>query len=188
VGRLVYSAIASLDGYVADREGRWDWSIPDDDVHAAVNDLTRQAAVHLYGRRTYEVLLAWETIPTGPDQPAAINEFAEIWRAADKVVYSATLPEVASARTRLERTFEPDAVAALKAATDGDLTIGGPDLAASAFRAGLVDDLHLFLSPVLVGGGTPALPDEVRADLELRAQRHFTNGVVHLHHAVLPRR
>jgi dihydrofolate reductase len=175
VGRLTYAAIASLDGYVADEHGRWDWSVPDEDVHAFVNERTRPARTHLYGRRMYEVLVAWETMD---DPHPLMREFAEIWRAADKVVYSTTLEAPGSARTRIERSFEPDAVRAIKA--QGDCTIGGPDLAAQALAAGLVDDVELFLSPVIVGGGTPALPAGLRLDLELVDERRFSNGVVHL--------
>jgi dihydrofolate reductase len=183
MGRLVYSAIASLDGYVADEGGRFDWSAPDAEVHAVVNDLERAAGTYLYGRRMYEVLVAWETMETEGASPV-IQDFARVWRAAEKVVYSTTLTEVASARTRIEPSFDPDAIRALKASSDRDVTVGGPTLAAEALRAGLVDELHLFLSPVLVGGGTPALPDGLRLDLTLLGERRFANGVVQLHYAV----
>src|SRR3954454_23917256 len=156
MGRLSYSAIASLDGYVADEHGRWDWSFPDRDVHAFVNDLTRPAGTHLYGRRMYEVLVAWETMD---DPDPLMRDFAQIWRGAEKIVYSTTLQEVSSARTRIERAFDPEAVRELKRAAGADLAIGGPDLAARAFAAGLVDEVQLFLSPVIVGGGKRALPD-----------------------------
>jgi dihydrofolate reductase len=179
MAQLIYSAIASLDGYVADERGTWDWSMPDEEVHAFVNDLMRPVGTHLYGRRMYEVLVAWETI----DDPAPVmRDFAQLWRAADKVVYSRTLESVASARTRIEREFDPDAVRALKAAADRDILIGGPELAAVALRAGLVDDIHLLLSPVVVGGGKPMLPHGLRIDLGLQAERRFGNGVVHLHY------
>jgi len=179
MGRLVYSAIASLDGYIADEQGDFDWSAPDDEVHAFVNDLTRPARTHLLGRRMYEVLAVWETM----DDPAPeMQDFAQIWRAAEKVVYSTTLQEVSSRRTRIERSFEPDAVRAIKA--QGDCTVGGAALAAEAMRAGLVDEVQLLLSPVIVGGGTRALPDGVRLDLELVDERRFANGVVHLAYAV----
>jgi dihydrofolate reductase len=182
VARLIYAAIASLDGYVADEDGRWDWSIPDPEVHAAVNDLTRPAGTHLYGRRMYDVLVAWETIE---DDDPEMRDFAELWRAADKVVYSRTLTEPRSARTRIEREFDPEAVQRMKAEAERDLTIAGPELAAQAFAAGLVDDCHLFLSPVLVGGGKRALPEGIQASLELVGERRFGNGVVHLHHRVV---
>ncbi len=174
---LIYSAIASLDGYVADEHGRWDWSMPDREVHAFVNKAMRPLGTHLYGRRMYEVLVAWETMD---DPDPLMRDFAEIWRAADKIVYSSTLEAVSSARTRLERAFDPDAVRELKRSAEQDLTIGGPHLAAHAFAAGLVDRVDLFLSPVIVGGGTRALPDGVRLDLELVDERRFANGVVHL--------
>ena len=179
---LIYAAIASLDGYVADADGGFEWAAPDEEVHAAVNDLERTIGTHLLGRRMYEVLLAWETMDTGPEQPEVIRDFAGIWRSADKVVFSRTLEGVSSARTRLEREFDPEKVRRLKASATRDLAVGGPELAAQALRAGLVDELHLFLNPVLVGGGTPALPDGLRLDLELLDVRRFGNGVVHLHH------
>jgi dihydrofolate reductase len=182
MGKLVYAALASLDGYVADAGGGFDWAVPDEEVHAAVNDLERAAGTHLYGRRMYEVLVAWETMETA-GEPAVIQDFARIWRAADKVVYSSTLASPSSARTRIERVFDPEAVRALKDAADRDVTIGGPALAAQALRAGLVDELHLFLSPVVVGGGTPALPGDLRLDLVLLDERRFGSGVVQLHYA-----
>ena len=153
-------------------------------MHAFVNDLERPIGTHLYGRRMYEVLRFWETAHTVPDQSAVHYDFAAIWQAADKVVYSRTLDTVSSARTRIERDFDPDAVRALKASAERDLTVGGPELAGVALRAGLVDECHLFLSPVSVGGGKPALPDGFRLRLELLGQRRFGNGVVHLHYAV----
>jgi dihydrofolate reductase len=179
VSRLIYSAIASLDGYVADEQGRWDWSEPDEEVHAAVNDLMRPVGTHLYGRRMYEVLVAWETID---DPDPVMRDFAQAWRAADKVVYSRTLEEVSSARTRIERDFDPEAVRRMKA--EGDLLIGGPEVGGQAIAAGLVDEIHLFLSPVIVGGGKPALPAGLRAGLELLGERRFGNGVVHLGYAL----
>src|SRR5215211_1604701 len=179
MGELTYSAIASLDGYVADEHGRWDWSVPSAEVHAFVNDRMRPVRTHLLGRRMYEVLVAWETM----DDPAPLmRDFAQIWRAADKVVYSTTLQEPRSARTRIERSFDPDAVRQLKA--QGDCLIGGPELAGQALAAGLVDEVELFLSPVIVGGGTRALPDGVKLELELVDERRFANGVVHLLHRV----
>lgn len=183
MAKLIYAAITSLDGYVADRDGRFDWSAPDEEVHRFVNDLERPIGTHLYGRRMYEVLVAWETMPASPDEPVA-DDYAQIWRSTDKVVYSSTLAEVTSARTRIERSFDPSAVRAMKAAASADLCVGGPALAAQALRAGLVDELHLFLSPIVVGGGNPALPDDVRLDLELVDTNTFGNGVVHLHHRV----
>ena len=184
MGKLIYSAITSLDGYVADADGGFEWAAPDDEVHAFVNELQRSVGTQLLGRRMYDVLAVWETIDTGPDQAPVIRDFAEIWRAADKVVYSRTLRAVSTARTRLERDFDPEAVRALKRDADRDLTVGGPGLAAEALRAGLVDEVHLFLSPVVVGGGTRALPDGVRLDLELLDERRFGNGVVHLAYRV----
>src|SRR5688500_7003244 len=177
MAKLIYSAIASLDGYVVVERGQWDWSFPDREVLAAFNDLERPVGTHLYGRRMYEVLVAWETI----DVPEPLmRDYAEIWRGAEKIVYSSTLEEVSSARTRIERRFDPEAVRELKRSADRDLAIGGPTLATEAFAAGLVDQVHLFDSPVIVGGGTPALPDGVRLYLALVDERRFGNGVVHL--------
>ena len=149
-------------------------------MHAFVNDLARPAGTYLYGRRMYEVMVAWETVDAGPDQPAHISDFAEIWQAADKIVYSTTLEAVSTARTRLEREFDPEAVRELKASSESDLAIAGPGLAAQAFAAGLVDECHLFLAPIVVGGGKRALPDNVRVPLELLDQRRFANGMVYL--------
>jgi dihydrofolate reductase len=182
VGRLIYSAIASLDGYVADEEGDFGWAAPGKEVHAFVNDLERPIGTHLLGRRMYEVMAWWETAPTGADSEPVMLDFAEIWRAADKIVYSTTLQTVSSARTQIVRAFDPGAVRRLKASAERDLTIGGPHLAAAAFTAGLVDECHLFLVPVVIGGGTRALPDGVRVGLELLDERRFDSGIVHLHH------
>ena len=181
MGRLQYTALCSLDGCTADVDGGFGWAAPDAEVHAFVNDLERPVGTHLYGRRMYETMAVWQTMG-GPEADPEENEYAEIWRAADKIVWSTTLPAVSTPRTRLERTFDPEAVRQLTAASAGDLAIGGPGLAAAALRAGLVDDVQLFLFPVVVGGGTRALPDGVRLDLELVDQRRFSSGVVYLHH------
>jgi len=179
VSKLIYSAITSLDGYVADASGSFDWSAPDEEVHAFVNDLERPIGTYLYGRRMYEVMQFWAT--TDDDAPV-MADYAAIWRAADKVVYSTTLTTVSTDRTRLEPDFDPDAVRALKATAARDLSIGGPHLAAEAMRAGLVDEINLFLHPIVVGGGNPALPDHLRVPLELLDKRRFASGVVHLHY------
>src|SRR5690348_17039685 len=183
MARLIYSAIASLDGYVADEDGRFDWSAPDEEVHAFVNDAERPIGTYLYGRRMYDVMAVWETMPDGPDEPPVIHDYAAIWRAADKVVYSRTLDAPRTPRTRIEREFDPSAVRALKDAAAADLSIGGSELAGHALRAGLVDEVGLFLSPVVVGGGTPALPAGLRLGLELIDERRFANGVVHVRYA-----
>jgi len=182
MAKLIYSAISSLDGYVADEDGNFDWAAPDEDVHRFVNDLERPVGTYLYGRRMYEVMVYWETAHTLADQPPFIQDFAELWQAADKIVYSKTLEKVSSARTRIERRFDPEAVRQMKARTGRDLTVGGPDLAAQAIKAGLVDEFHLFLTPVVVGGGKQSLPDDVRLELELLDERRFGNGVVYLHY------
>ena len=182
MAELIYSAITSLDGYVADEEGRFDWAVPDDEVHTFVNDLERQVGTYLYGRRMYDVMVGWETAPVGPDQPGCAWDFAQIWRAADKVVYSTTLEAVSSARTRIERDFDVEAVRRMKAASGHDISVGGPGLAAQAIRAGVVDELHLFAVPILVGGGTRALPDGACVELELLDERRFGNGTLHLHY------
>lgn len=177
MAKLIYTAITSLDGSVADEDGNFDWAEPDEDVHSLVNDLERPIGTHLYGRRLYNVMVAWETID---DEQPFIKDYAEIWRAADKVVYSRTLEEVSSARTRIERNFDPDVVRRMKAEVERDISVGGPELAGQAIRAGLVDEIQLFLSPVVVGGGTRALPDDFRVDLELLDERRFDKGVVYL--------
>jgi dihydrofolate reductase len=184
MAKLIYSAITSLDGYVEDGQGRFDWAAPDDEVHAFINDLERPIGTYLYGRRMYETMVFWETVSTGPDQPAVIRDFAEIWRAAEKIVYSRTLQTASSARTRIERGFDPDAIRRLKETTGPDITIGGAELAGQAIAAGLVDECHLFLGPIVVGGGKRALPDNIRAQLELLDERRFRRGVVHLHYRV----
>jgi dihydrofolate reductase len=181
MAKLIYSAIASLDGYIEDEEGKFDWAAPDEEVHAFVNDLERPVGTYLLGRRMYEVLVYWETIELD-DQPPFIRDFAEIWRAADKIVYSKTLGAVSSAKTRIERDVDPEALRQLKASAERDLSVGGPELAAHAFRAGLVDEVHLFLTPIVVGGGKRCLPADVRLELELLDERRFGNGVVHLHY------
>jgi dihydrofolate reductase len=183
VAKLIYTTIASLDGYVADEDGKFDWAMPDEEVHAFVNDLERPFGTHLYGRRLYEVMAGWETMHTLPDQTPVALDFAAIWQAAEKIVYSRTLETVSSARTRIEREFEPEAVRRMKAEADRDIAIGGATLAAEAIRAGLVDELHVIASPIVVGGGTPSLPDGVRWELELLDERRFANGVVHLRYA-----
>jgi dihydrofolate reductase len=180
MAKLIYSVIASLDGYVADEDGNFDWAAPDEEVHTFFNDLERPVGTYLYGRRMYEVMVAWERADTVADQPPFIHEFARIWQAADKIVYSKTLETVSSGRTRIERDFDPEAVRQMKAAAGRDLTVGGPDLAAQAFRTGLVDECHLFVAPMVVGGGTRSLPAGVRVQLELLDERRFGNGMVHL--------
>jgi dihydrofolate reductase len=182
MAKLIYSAITSLDGYVEDENGNFDWAEPDEEVHTFVNDLELPIGTYLYGRRMYETMVFWDTAHTLADQPPVVLDFARIWQAADKVVYSRTLETISSARTRIERNFDPEAVREMKAATDGDMSVGGADLAAQAITAGLVDEYRLFLTPIVVGGGKPALPDNVRAKLELLDDRRFGNGVVHLHY------
>lgn len=182
MAKLVYSAISSLDGYIADETGNFDWAAPDEEVHAFVNDLERPIGTYLYGRRMYETMVFWEIAHTLADPPPVVVDYTTIWQAADKIVYSTTLDAVSSARTRLERDFDPDAVRALKATATHDLGIGGAHLAAEAIAAGLVDEYQLFLVPFIVGGGTRALPDGVRFGLELVDERRFAGGTVYLHY------
>ena len=184
MGKLIYAAIASLDGYVEDEEGRFDWSTPDDEVHAFVNDLERPIGTYLYGRRMYETMVFWENVTAEADEPAVFLDYAGIWRAADKIVYSRALREVSSARTRIEREFDRDAIRRLQQSSGADIAIGGAELAGHAMGAGLVDECHLFLCPIVVGGGKRALPDNIRMQLELLDERRFRNGVVHLHYRV----
>lgn len=180
MAKLIYSMIASLDGYVADEHGGFDWAEPDEEVHTFVNDLERPVGTYLYGRRMYEVMAAWERVETGANPPRHMLDFAGIWRAADKVVYSTTLETAPTARTRVERSFVPQAVRRLKDEAARDLTVAGPALAAHATRARLVDELQLFVAPVVVGAGTRALPDGTRLDLELLEERAFHSGMVFL--------
>ena len=182
MAKLIYSAISSLDGYVADEDGNFDWAVPDEEVHAFINDLDRPVGTYLYGRRMYETMVGWETDPTLADRSPLMRDFAQIWRAADKIVYSRTLERVTSARTRIERDFDPEAVRWMKAAAGRDLTVGGPDLAAHAIKAGLVDEWRLFVTPIVVGGGKRSVPDNVRVKLELLDERRFKGGVVYLHY------
>ena len=179
---LIYSVIASLDGYVADETGNFDWAAPDEEVHRFVNDLERPVGTYLYGRRMYEVMLYWETAHAVADQPPVAHEFAKIWQAADKIVYSRTLATVSSTRTRIERDFDAQAVRKMIETAARDITVGGPELAAHAFKAGLVDEIQLFVAPIVVGSGTQALPDNVRLKLDLQGERRFGNGVVYLNY------
>ena len=180
MAKLIYSALTSIDGYVADESGNFAWAEPDAEVHTFVNDLMRPIGTHLYGRRMYEVLVAWESDDLLVDQPPVIHDFARTWRAADKVVYSRSLESVSSARTRIEHDFDADAIRKLKATAERDVLIGGPELAAEALRAGLVDEIHLFLNPIVIGAGNPALPDDMRLPLELLEEQRFASGVVYL--------
>ena len=176
---LIYSVLASLDGYIADRDGNFDWAEPDDEVHTFVNDLERPIGTHLYGRRLYEVMVAWETMDLG-DQAPYLRDYQQIWRAADKVVFSTTLTAVGSERTRLEPVFDPSVIREMKASAGADIGVGGPGLAAHAIRAALVDEFRILVVPVIVGGGNPWLPDDARLDLELLDERRFRNGTVYL--------
>lgn len=181
MAKLIYSAIASLDGYVEDAEGKFDWAMPSDEVHAFVNELERPIGTYLYGRRMYETMVYWETVST-VDQRTVIRDYTDIWRAAEKIVYSRTLQTVSSARTQIEHDFDRDAVRRLKQSSGADITVGGAELAGHAIGAGLLDECHLFLCPVVIGGGKRALTDNVRAQLELLDKRRFRSGVVHLHY------
>ena len=184
VAKLIYSAIASLDGYVEDKQGSIEWAAPDEEVHAFVNDLERPVGTYLYGRRMYETMVYWETVSTSGDLSAASRDFAEIWRAAEKIVYSRTLQTPSSERTRIERDLDPAEIKRLKGSSARDITVGGAELAGQVIAAGLVDECQLFLHPVLVGGGKRALPDDVRAELKLVDERRFRSGVVYLHYGL----
>jgi len=180
VAKLIYAAITSLDGYMADAEGNFDWAVPSDEEHAFINELERPVGTYLYGRRMYELMIGWETDPSLAEGPPVMRDFAQIWQSADKIVYSRTLGRVSTARTWLEREFDPQAVRALKESAERDLAIGGPDLAAHAIRAGLVDEYHLYVVPIVIGAGKGCLPSDVRLELELLDTRRFDNGVVYL--------
>jgi dihydrofolate reductase len=173
MAKLIYSAIASLDGYIADKDGNFEWAMPDEEVHTFINDLERPVGTYLYGRRMYETMVGWETDPTLAEQSSVMRDFAEIWQAADKIVYS---------KTQMERDFDPEAVLQMKVSAGRDMDVGGPDLAAQAFKAGLVDECHLFVTPIMVGGGKRSLPNDVRLKLELLDERRFDNGMVYLHY------
>ncbi len=180
MAHLIYSAIASLDGYIEGTDGKFDWAVPDEKVHQFMNNLERTAGTHLYGRRMYETMLAWETDPSLAAESPITREFAEIWQAADKIVYSRTLAAVSTSKTRIERDFDPEVIRQMKAAAEHEILIGGPDLAAHAFRSGLIDECHLFLVPIIVGGGKKSLPDNIRLELKLLDERRFGNGMVYL--------
>jgi dihydrofolate reductase len=182
MAKLIYSVITSLDGYVADEDGNFDWAVPDEEVHTFVNNLERPVGTYLYGRRMYETMVYWETAHTVVDQPPFMQDFAELWQAADKIVYSKTLETVSSARTRIDRDFDPAVVRQMKAQAERPITVGGPDLAGQAIKAGLADECHLFIAPIVVGGGTQSLPDDIRLELELLDERRFGSGMVHLHY------
>ena len=184
MAKLIYLMIASLDGYVADEDGNFDWAFPDEEVHAFINDLDRPVGTYLYGRRMYETMAGWETNPTLADQSPLMRDFAHIWQATDKIVYSKTLETVSTAKTRIERDFDPEAVRQMKALAGRDLIVGGPELAAQAFEAGLVEECHLFVAPMVVGGGKRSLPKDVRLKLELLDERSFVSGMVYLHYRI----
>jgi len=181
VAKLIYSAIMSLDGYIADQQGNFDWAMPDEEVHSFINELERPVGTYLYGRRMYELMAVWQTLPTD-DEPSCIGEFANIWRATDKVVYSTTPKTASTPRTTIEHQFEPEAVQRMKASAAQDLAVAGPTLAAHAFKAALVDVCHLFIGPHIVGNGKSAFPSDVRLALELQEERRFHNGMVYLHY------
>jgi dihydrofolate reductase len=181
MAKLIYMAIQSLDGYVADENGNFDWAEPDEEVHAYVNDLERPIGTYLYGRRLYEVMVGWERLDDREHSPVTVD-FAQIWQAADKIVYSGTLDSVSTAKTRIEREFAPEAIRRLKDSSPRDISIGGPELAGQAIGAGLVDEYHFLVNPVVVGGGKPSLPDDIPLTLELIDERRFANGVVDLHY------
>jgi len=180
MAQLIYSAIASLDGYIADEQGKFDWAEPDEEVHAFANELERATGTHLYGRRMYETMKVWEIDEMLEGQPQVMRDYAEIWRAADKIVYSRSLEAVETSRTRLERDFDPEAVRDLKETATRDLSIGGAELAGQALDAGLVDEIHLLLVPFAVGAGKAALSIGRHIPLELLDQRRFGNGTVYL--------
>ncbi len=182
LAKLIYSVISSLDGYFEDAESRFDWAEPDEEVHAFANDLDRPIGTYLYGRRMYETMVFWETASAGADVPEVYRDFAGIWQAADKIVYSRTLQTPSSARTRIDREFEPDVIRQLKSTSTADIAVAGGDIAGQAIRSGLVDEFHMFLCPIVVGGGKRAFTNDIRAELELLDDRRFGNGVVHLHY------
>ena len=180
MANLIYSAISSLDGYIGDKDGNFDWAMPDEEVHRFINNLERTAGTYLYGRRMYETMMVWETDSNLAEDSPITHDFAEIWQAATKIVYSKTLAAASTRKTQIERNFNPEAIQQLKKTVQHDILIGGPELAAYAFRSGLIDECHLFLTPMIVGGGKQSLPDDVRLELELLQEHRFGNGTVYL--------
>ncbi|HEY3311357.1 MAG TPA: dihydrofolate reductase family protein [Anaerolineales bacterium] len=180
MAHLIYSALSSLDGYIEDVEGKFDWAAPDEEVHGFINNLERSAGTYLLGRRMYETMQVWETDPDLASDSPITRDYAEIWQAANKIVYSRTLGAVSTRKTKLQRSFDPEPIRQLKEAAEQDISIGGAELAAQAFRAGLIDECHLFLTPIMVGGGKACLPDNVRIELELLEERRFGSGMVFL--------
>src|SRR5215216_5691026 len=184
MAHLIYTTNTSLDGYIEDMDGKFDWTDPSDEVFQFITNLIRADGTHLYGRRTYESMMVWETDPNLASQSPLLRDFAQVWQAADKIVYSRTLEAASTHKTQIERNFNPEAIRRLKESVEQDIHIGGAELAAQAFRAGLIDECHLFIAPIIVGGGKPALPDNVRLDLELLDERRFGSGVVYLRHRI----
>jgi dihydrofolate reductase len=180
MANLIYSAISSLDGYIEDLDGRFDWAMPDEEVHGFINNLERSTGTYLFGRRMYETMMVWETDPNLAADSPLTRDFAEIWQAANKIVYSRTLQTVSTRKTHLKRTFDPEVIRQLKESVTHDILIGGPELAAHAFRSGLVDECHLFLTPIIIGGGKQSLPDNLQLELDLLEERRFDSGVIFL--------
>ena len=180
MAQLIYSAISSLDGYIEDADGNFDWAMPDEEVHTFINNLERSAGTYLYGRRMYEAMTVWETDPNVATDSPLTQDFAQIWQAANKIVYSRTLAAASTRNTQLERNFNPEAIRQLKKTVQHDIAIGGPELASQAFQSELIDECHLFITPIIVGGGKQSLPDDVKLELELLEERRFDNGMVFL--------
>ena len=184
MAHLIYSAISSLDGYIEDRDGNFDWAMPDEEVHTFINNIERSVGTYLLGRRMYEIMMVWETDPNLAAESPLMQDFAQIWQAANKIVYSRTLATPSTRYTKIARTFNPEAIEELKKTVQHEIAIGGAELAAHAFRAGLIDECHLFLIPIIVGSGKPSLPDNVRSELELLEERRFGNGTVYLRYRI----
>lgn len=184
MGKLIYAINTSLDGFTEDATGSFDWSVPDEDVHEYYNDMMRGVGTQLLGRRMYETMAVWETEPAFAEESAVQADFADAWQDSDKLVYSTTLSDPVTKRTRIVAAFEAGEVRALKEASSADLLVGGPGLAADALRAGVVDELRLVLAPVAVGAGKPAFPTDLRLELELVDERRFGNGAVHVAYRV----
>ncbi len=185
MANLIYVTNVSLDGFIEDEHGGFEWTEPDDEQFVFVTDLVRPVGTYIYGRRLYETMAVWETEPALAAQSELMADFAHVWQAADKIVYSTTLDAVSTGRSRLERNFDPAAVRKMKATTSRDLMVGGANIAAHAFSAGLIDECHLFIGPCVVGRGKPSLPSELRAKLELLDERRFGNGVVYVRYRIL---
>ena len=186
MSKLIYAVNTSVDGFMEDQDGNFGWTEPNDEVFKFITDLMRPIGTHLLGRRMYETMMVWETDPKFAAESSLKRDFAEVWQAANKIVFSTTLENLPTRKTQLMRSFEPETIRQLKANSEHDILIEGPEIASHAFRAGLIDECHLFILPVVVGGGKSAIPNNLRLNLELLEEQHFGNGTVYLRYRIKP--